>query len=195
MKRLFFGLGVDPAVGDRVVRSVHHTLDGEGEFAVYAAEDLHVTLVFLGAVDEAQVPEIVRTATQEFRALAAPELRLGGCADAFPSRDRPRALFAGVRESMETSGRLDVLRNRALQVGLSHGWRPSREERSRAYRPHVTVARPRNGSRVPEEFWDLDAERRWVPVDVVLYESLAQREGEEPRYRVLASWPLAVQPG
>lgn len=196
MKRLFFGLAVDPEVGNRVVRSVHSALEGEGEFAIYAPDDLHVTLCFLGEVEDDRVPSIVDAAHQEFRALFAPELHVGGHADAFPSRERPRALFTCVTETIESSGRLAALRNRAMQVGLSQGWRPGRAERERPFRPHVTVARPRNGAPVPEDFWDLGSDRRFVPVDVVLFESLAGREnGSEVRYRHLDSWPLAVTPG
>jgi 2'-5' RNA ligase len=193
MRRLFFGLGVDPDVGGRVVRSVKSVL--EGDFALYGVDDLHMTLAFLGNVEDERVPEIVRSAAVEFRSLHAPELRIGSCGGALPSREEPRALYAGVREQFETAGRLDVLRNRAMQVGLSHGWRPPSSERGRPFLPHVTVARPRNGCAVPEDFWDLGAERAWMPTDVVLFESLAGREEGGDRYRILASWPLYVGAG
>jgi len=195
MRRLFFGLAVDPEVGGRVVRSVRSVLSPEADFALYSVDDLHVTLAFLGNVEDERVPEIVRSAGVEFRALHAPELRIGSCGGALPSRDDPRALYTGVQEQFETAGRLDVLRNRAVQVGLSHGWRPRPADRGRPFLPHVTVARPRNGCGVPEDFWDLGAERAWMPTDVVLFESLAGRGEGGDRYRVLASWPLFVGAG
>ncbi|MEM6672901.1 MAG: RNA 2',3'-cyclic phosphodiesterase [Planctomycetota bacterium] len=195
MRRLFFGLSVDPDVSQPMLRGVRATLDGSGPFAVYGPEDLHVTLCFLGEVDDERVQRLLSAAGVEFRALHAPELSVGGCGDAFPTRETPRALVSCVSEVTETVGRLAALRNRALQVGLTCGWRPTRVERERGFRPHVTLARPRAGAAVPEDFWDLGRERSWVPADVELFESRPERGDGEPRYRTVASWPLAVGPG
>ncbi len=201
MKRLFFGLSVDADVGAALLRAVRGSLggngDGAGECAIYGADDLHVTLCFIGRFDPREIPSLRQVAGGEFRGMLAPEMRVGGETGAFPSRAAPRALFAQARESASCLGRLEALRNRALQAALAHGWRPGEAERGRSFRPHVTVARAPNGTEVPEDFWDIGLERSWVPVDVSLFESLGaeERESTGERYRIVASWPLAVRPG
>ena len=195
MARLFFGLGIEGDLGDRIVRRTRLALEDCGEVAVYAASDLHLTLAFLGEVEEVLVRTIVRSAGDEFRGLTAPELRVGGTAGAFPNGERPRALWEGVEETFESMGRLAALRNRALQVAYSHGLRPRRADRERPFRPHVTVARPGRDAAVPEDFFvDRDA-GRWLPVDVTLFESLGAVSAGGDRYQVLGAWPLVVRPG
>jgi len=62
----------------------------------------------------------------------------------------------------------------------------------------VTLARASGASEEEvEDFWDLGAERRWLPLDITLYESLDEeaRGAGSGRYEALAAWPLAVRPG
>lgn len=195
MARLFFGLGVEGDLAERIARGTRRALAECGPTAIYEPDDLHLTLAFLGEVDDGLVPSLVRASEDEFRGLGAPELRVGDCAGAFPSPDAPRALWHGVEECVEVVGRLAALRNRALQVAYSHGLRPAGAERRRGFTPHVTVARPGDGARVPADFYDEGEGRRWLPVDVSLYESLANRSSGGARYRVVGSWPLVVGPG
>ncbi|MEE2940522.1 MAG: 2'-5' RNA ligase family protein [Planctomycetota bacterium] len=195
MARLFFGLGIEGDLGDRIVRRTRVALAECGDTALYAAADLHLTLAFRGEVEERRVRPIVRSADVEFRGLAAPELRVGGTAGSFPDGERPRALWESVEETFESLGRLAALRNRALQVAYSHGLRPRRADRERPFRPHVTVARPGAAAEVPEDFFEERDAARWLPVDVTLFESLGARTAGEGRYRVLGAWPLVVQPG
>ena len=195
MPRLFFGLGLDGEVAERLCARVRSVLHDQGPDALYRANDLHLTVAFLGEMDEASVASIQAVATEEFRGLMAPELRVGGEVDAFPSREAPRAVFAGVEETFESSGRLAAIRNRAQQVGLSHGWRPRTAENARGFRPHVTLARL--GGRPPtgDGIYELSHERNWLPVDITLFESLDDRFEGGDRYRIRASWPLVIRPG
>lgn len=195
MARLFFGLGIDGDLGDRIVKRTRGALADCEEMAVYAADDLHLTLAFLGEAESEVVRSIVRFAGDEFRGLAAPELRVGGFAGAFPVGDRPRSLWEGVEESFDSLGRLAALRNRALQVAYSHGLRPRSADRDRPFRPHVTVARPGSSAAVPEDFFEDRDAIRWLPVDVTLYESFGMESPDGSRYRVLGAWPLVVRPG
>ncbi|QDV07312.1 2',5' RNA ligase family [Planctomycetes bacterium Poly30] len=207
MQRLFFGLSVDPVVGQSLIRAARRALGAELSEALYGEEVLHLTLCFLGSFPRDRVKSLVQSARDEFVGLWAPELLLGGEGDAFPDRGTPRTLHTAVEEVGDATGRLGTIRNRTMQVAMSHGWRASQAERARPFRPHVTLARlsGRPDSPIPEDsgaaafadlddFWDLGAERRWLPVDITLYESLGRSEDGE-RYRQLAAWPLAVRPG
>lgn len=195
MARLFFGLGIEGDLGERIAKRTRLALADCGEMAVYAADDLHLTLAFLGEVESDTVRSIVRTAGDEFRGLTAPELRVGGSAGSFPDGERPRALWEGVEETFDSLGRLAALRNRALQVAYCHGLRPRRADRERPFHPHVTVARPGAGAAIPGDFFEGRDASRWLPVDVTLFESFGKESPDGSRYRVLAAWPLVVRPG
>lgn len=195
MARLFFGLGIEGDLGERIAKRTRLALADCGEMAVYAADDLHLTLAFLGEVESDTVRSIVRAAGDEFRGLTAPELRVGGSAGSFPDGERPRALWEGVEETFDSLGRLAALRNRALQVAFCHGLRPRRADRERPFRPHVTVARPGSGAAIPGDYFEDRDASRWLPVDVTLFESFGKESPDGSRYRVLAAWPLVVRPG
>ena len=204
MKRLFFGLSMDPVVGGALIRAARRSLDERDAAGIYGEEDLHLTLTFLGEFPADRVKSLIAAANYEFKALWAPELLVGGEGGAFPDREHPRVLYSSVEETGETVGRLATLRNRTQQVALSHGWRASEVDRRRTFRPHVTLARPETAADTAErtdfsEFWDLGAERRWLPLDITLYESDKSPETERAeganRYHQLAAWPLAVRPG
>ena len=67
-------------------------------------------------------------------------------------------------------GRLAACR-RAVLEGLARAGVDTGEEERRAFRPHVSVARPRGRGRLPAEFAALDLGLDWNPDGVALLES------------------------
>ncbi len=167
---------------------------GGADLRLLPARDLHMTLVFLGELDEARVEPFRRALAEELRGMVAPDLRLSG-AGGFPDQEDPFVLWAGVEED-DRGERLATLAGRAQQAARSFGWRPSAEERGRAFRPHVTLARRRPGARPfawPAGLARALPARRWLPIDVALVCSRPDRP--EQRYTTLAHVPLVVTPG
>ncbi|MBI2218086.1 MAG: RNA 2',3'-cyclic phosphodiesterase [Candidatus Rokubacteria bacterium] len=106
-----------------------------------AAENLHLTLKFLGRVDEARLGEI-RAALDRAVAGAAPfELRIEGLG-AFPTTTRPRVIWAGVADGGRALGEL-AARVDAELAGVGF------EREARAYSAHVTLGRAREPRRHP----------------------------------------------
>ena len=62
MKRLFFGLSVDPVVGQSLIRAAKRTLGAELSQALYGEDDLHLTLCFLGSFPKDRLPSLVQAA-------------------------------------------------------------------------------------------------------------------------------------
>lgn len=96
------------------------------------ATHLHLTLHFLGEIDDRRVPAIV-TALDEPLPMAPVDLSLGGWG-VFPSRGAPRVVWAGVTagaDRLRTAHRL--LDDRLQAVGLTLETRP--------LSPHLTVGR------------------------------------------------------
>ena len=152
-----------------------------GSVRRYAAEELHLTLCFLGATERVRIPEIEGALAAVAARQAPLELCVRG-GGAFPGLARPRVIWAGVEERAASSGQLAAL---AIEVAHALG-----REVEEPFRAHVTLARPRGGARVrvPEGFASLAVEGAWTAGEIVLFES---RPEERPRYRALASWRLA----
>ena len=197
-RRLFIGLKPPEEDAQRLARRTGPTLRDHGGGAphgmrIYPEHDLHMTLCFLGAVDAERIPMLEAVLREELRGLNAPELLIAGTG-AFPDIQRPRALWAGVEEIDDCPGRLAALHNRVLQAALSTGWKRPRADRTRPFRPHVTLARVRDGASADLAVFErLDFAQRWLPVEVALFESRPDRP--EERYEALSAVPLVVRPG
>lgn len=98
------------------------------------AANLHLTLLFLGEVEERALPEVCNV-TAETVAQHAPfamSLEGLGC---FPNPRRPRVLWIGVGQGKESLGAIhDGLEEALCQLGCYR-----REERS--FTPHLTLGR------------------------------------------------------
>ena len=141
----------------------------------------HLTLLFLGAVPDRQVPDLVEALGAEVTAGAPGRLRLAG-AGRFGSPRRPQVAWVGLDGDGEALG--DLAGRAARQAR-----RLRLEVEDRPFRPHLTVGRWRPGHPADGALLDRLAGYRgpeW-PVDAVrLWES---RLGPRPVYEELAAWP------
>ena len=143
-----------------------------GEFAELAltpAENLHLTLAFLGQVDpgEAGAAGVAIRAAAEGRAPFRLRWTEPG---AFPSASRPRVLWLGV-----DGGDALVAVHQALAGALVGAGLPVED---RAFRPHLTLARMRRGEISRQRYREMVAHLETLPavgpsraVSLVLYES------------------------
>jgi 2'-5' RNA ligase len=165
-ERLFFGLWPDAALRERLAAARAGLAGRSGRLS--HPLDLHLTLVFIGAVDEALLPCI--EAAADDIAVAPFPLTLVRLAD-WP---KPRLWVAEPGETVAPLADLVAqLQRNLLACGLAPEKRP--------YRPHITLAR-RAPPVVPLEL-ALD----WPVTDFVLAGSGGDRT---PRYRIHRSWPL-----
>ena len=135
-------------------------------------KNLHLTLRFLGAAEDAQIAALreglTAVAVQHERFNAITEE--SGC---FPNRRRPKVIWAGVADA---AGRLGALQQDVEEVVCAAGWPP--EERD--FRPHVTLGRVRARVRPPRSKWSGEWPRLQVPVEAVeLIESMLKPAGAE----------------
>ncbi len=98
-----------------------------------AAGNLHLTLVFLGEIDEARLPSLAAGLTSAVAGRRPFRLRLSG-SGCFPPRGRARVAWLGFEESPEVV-ELQAAAAGALQAAVGH------EPERRPFRPHLTVAR------------------------------------------------------
>lgn len=126
MARLFIAIDLPP---DRSAALA--TLRNEELGARWTpVEQLHITLRFLGDVDETEVEPL----RERLRGVASPSFRVSGeQLDTFPSRRRPRVLVARV----SSDSNLIRLREEIERVVIELGF----EMETRPFQPHVTLAR------------------------------------------------------
>ena len=135
--RLFVAVPVPAEIGlaiGRLMDEVRAALGSDGRRIRWVQlEGLHMTLRFLGPTVIGQVPEVEAALDRAAGGQPAFEVRLAG-AGAFPTADRPRALWLGIASGADALGRIAS----ALEVELAAaGW----DVEARPYRPHLTIAR------------------------------------------------------
>lgn len=164
--RLFLALWPDAATRDALV-AWQATLASPPARPT-PARDLHLTLHFLGALDEARLPDVCAAAD-----VASPPLAL--VLDALQAW--PGGLAVAV--ARETPPALAAL-HAAIGAGLARRGLPVER---RAYRPHVTLAR-RAGRDATGAALGPRPPVAWTSAG----HALAMRDG--PHYRVLQRWPI-----
>jgi 2'-5' RNA ligase len=147
-------------------------------------ESWHLTLAFLGEVDEGLLAEL--STRLERAATRHPQQRLsitGG--GAFPSAGRARVVWAGIR----TDGRALAALAASVAAGARRAGAPPPDE-GRKYHPHLTLARCRQ----PADVRSLTNELMqasgpdWTADAIHLIRS--HLTGSSPRYEQIGSWPL-----
>ncbi len=132
--RLFVAVFPPPEVREEASRTARRLLS-DGRIRWSRPENVHLTLKFLGDVDEESLDGL-RTVLKDACAAHAPfEARLAGLG-AFPSARRARIIWSGVGTGSEQ------LRSLAanIDVALSYS---GFERETRPYEPHLTLGRVR----------------------------------------------------
>ena len=140
------------------------------DLSVTPPENLHLTLAFLGELDESGVEAARAATTQAAEVGDGGWLLQWGGTGAFPSMRRPRVLWIGVDDA---GGRLAAV-HAALRGELVERGLPVEERR---FHPHLTLARfkrPASGARLREIIAGVEAAPAPAPAQVsglVLYQS------------------------
>ena len=126
-------------------------------------EGIHLTLKFLGNVDEAEIPALNKALSEAVRGVAPFYLELGE-PGAFPSSQATRVVWVGVGGEIEP---LRTLHNNIDRVLTPLGFPPEK----RAFSPHLTLGRVREET--------LPGERRRLGENVA-----ALKTGAKPSFKV-----------
>lgn len=120
------------------------------------AEQIHLTLAFLGEVEEAAVERL----NEELARIKGPEYELcfsgTGC---FPNRHRPRVLWLGLEPHPHLQALAAKVRKAVLACGILQEERP--------FSPHITLARLKlSSSRESDAFLDQQQKHKLPPFSV-----------------------------
>lgn len=137
--RSFIAIPLTPPIQKSAAGLVRR-LSGDRDGIKWVPNDnLHLTLKFLGEVDNREVPKVCDVVRACCQSVGPFPLHFRG-AGAFPDPSRPRVVYAGIVEGGEPLSRIV----QALETSLADlGFKPE----SRDYIPHLTLGRTRGGSR------------------------------------------------
>ena len=151
------------------------------------ADNIHLTVVFLGGVKKEDIEEIGRMSKTVCQGYGTFDMALDGVG-LFPNRGRPRVLWLGLKGDLERiSSFRDALQRDLKPFGI--------KEEKRPFRPHLTLGRFRKSKKMArplEECLDAyqDLKSPVCPLkELVLFKSTLKPGGAE--YTKLGSWPLS----
>lgn len=187
MLRTFIAARIEP------LRSIRRVLEELNEWGhpvkAVAAENLHLTLKFLGETPDERIGDVCNR-LRELTAAHPPlqlELRTIDC---FPHLNRPAVIWIGVEEIAADPGcpQLTQLSQHIDQAMAELGFQPE----SRPWRAHLTLARIKGRPPEPLKTWIQEASDRvfgQTELDQIqLVQSTLERSG--PRYVDMAKFEL-----
>jgi RNA 2',3'-cyclic 3'-phosphodiesterase len=185
--RLFVALALPAAAAGELDSAVAPLRLAWPELRWTGREAWHLTLAFLGQVDE-RVTEKLGARLERAAARHVPvSLSLGG-AGAFPAASRARVLWTGVKGDRRGLAGLAA----SVAAGARRAGAPPASE-GRRYEPHLTLARCRAPADVRTLVATLTgfAGTAWTAGEIYLIRSRPQ---DQPRYETLGTWPLHAPP-
>jgi len=182
--RLFVAIVPPPAALDELSAVVEPLRVAAPELRWASSASWHLTLAFLGEVDERLLPELNTRLQRAAGRHPSRELTIAG-AGAFPSATRARVLWAGIRADSRGLAALAA----SVAAAARRAGAPPPDE-GRKYRPHLTLARCREPAAVAELIQPLAAfsGAPWTAQSIHLIHSILSSRG--PRYEGVARWPL-----
>jgi 2'-5' RNA ligase len=183
--RLFVAIAPPPPVLDELDALVRPLRAGRQELRWTAREAWHVTLAFLGEVDEPAVTRLLPRLERAAHHHPSIPLAFSG-AGAFPAASRANVLWSGLSGDRRALARLAE----SVAAGATRAGAPPPDKRRR-FQPHLTLAR----CRIPADVTELVAVlagHRGLPWTADHIHLVRSRIGgtEQPRYVSLGSWPL-----
>lgn len=185
--RTFIAVEIGDAIRDAAV-ALQRQLARAGASAKWVEpQNIHVSLLFLGDVEELDLVPICRAVKEVAAREPAFPLSVSGVG-AFPNARRPKVLWAGITDGAEQLQRLYTrLEEKLLDLGCYR-----KEER--AYTPHVTLGRVKADADANALAAELAKLRTWegghTTVDEVLVFSSELRP-DGPEYTVIGRGELA----
>ncbi len=169
MKRLFFALWPDDDIRNQLLVITRQIAEAEPDVRLVKPSNLHVTLSFLGNVDEETEKRLIECCQD----IVSDSFLL--TFDRMTCWRKPRILCLLAKPVAEILDLVEQINRRAERVGI--------KTESRPYKPHITLARKASHP-VALSFEKID----WLARDFCLLESVTDENGVD--YQVRCRWSL-----
>ena len=186
--RTFIAVDLGKPIRDRILALQEELARAGTEVKWVEPENLHVTMLFLGEVDERELPAVCRVVsecTQQHTPFPM-SVETAGC---FPTPRRPRVLWVGVGEGTQPLCALhDALEPPLMNLGCYR-----REERK--YTPHITLGRVKSDRPTDKLAAALAKQAGWKGGEIAVRELLVMGSELTPKgpvYTVLSRAKLGT---
>ncbi len=185
--RTFIAVGLTKPLRDKTVALQEALASADAPVKWVEPENLHVTLLFLGEVNDRDLPDVCRAVSDACAGVRGFRMSVEGVG-CFGNPRRPRTLWAGVGEGAQELVALhDALEPPLLDLGCYR-----REERQ--YSPHITLGRVRSERPADQLAEALKRQAGWKGGDTFVREVLvmsSELTPDGPLYTVLSRAKLA----
>ena len=187
LMRLFVAIAPSPVALDELEAATRPLRDEWPQLRWTDRPAWHVTLAFLGEVDEPAAGRLALELESAARGNPALALSVAG-SGAFPGTHRAHVLWTGIAGDRDGLGTLAA----AVAIGARAAGAPPPDD-GRGFTPHLTLARCRAPADVRSLVGALAGYSGlpWQATEIHLIRSLL---GARPRYKVMGTWPLAARP-
>jgi 2'-5' RNA ligase len=185
--RAFIAVTLDSKVIDQIAAASHQLRPEITGVRWVTPANFHLTLKFLGSIDDAAIEPIGATLREQLRLFPRFTINAKGLG-VFPGPKRPRVLWVGL-----TGDRLVSLASRVESALRPLGFTPE----GRKFTPHLTIGRWRDADRAPKslgrqlENWQARDFGTSNVESVKLIQSMLKPEGAS--YNYLITVPLSAE--
>lgn len=187
--RTFIGIDIGDGIRASAVALQKELAKAGAQVKWAAPESLHVTLLFLGEVDDRELHPVCKAVAAVAAGEPAFALRVGGVG-AFPNARRPKVVWGGVTDGADALQRLNAaLEEEMLELGCYR-------TEERGYTPHLTLGRVKGDADSALLAGELPKRLNWdggrFAVDEVLVFS-SEMDATGPVYTVIGRAPLGAK--
>lgn len=148
--RAFIAIEISDEIREALAKAEEHLKYSGADVKWVAPENIHLTLKFLGEVDEARIEKVKATLDEIGKATKPFEMTIKGLG-VFPKIDFPRVIWAGLDKGAAESAELaKSIDDELSKLGF--------ERESRPFAAHLTIGRvrsPKNKSALAEKLSNL----------------------------------------
>ncbi len=180
-KRLFIAVDLP----EPIKKSVHDSFLSVRDTNIkpIAKDHVHITLRFIGYVDDAQIVLIKKALQQALKKIHSFYFMISDRMSCFPNMEKAKVLFLGIEKGADSFLELfKAIEKELCSVPL--------QEESRPYIPHITLARTKNPCSVVDIVKKIgfDLNNEILCNKLTLFESILKKNG--PQYSILAEYDL-----
>ncbi len=191
MMRIFFGATLPEETKmeiQEIQEEIHSSIP---DIRIESADKLHITLQFIGDFAPAKIASLSSSVGEEMEksSYKSPVTEINGM-NYFPNEKIRRGIWIDCRDDGTLAAIAESIKSVTGQFGVA--------AETRAFKPHITIARLRGGKDERSQKNYLDLQKLWgngklsverfFPKSVALFESILKSSGSE--YKILSDIPL-----